>query len=222
MKRPLLDLRVAMWIFCILVGLSAFFIFPHLPTEIPTHWNVQGEIDDYSPRSMIFLFSFLPLILMGLFEIFPKIDPKKRNYALHQKAYRTVIFSVILFMVAIYVVTVLTSLGYPLSVDFLIKLGVALLFLLLGNVLGQVRHNYFFGIRTPWTLANETVWRRTHRIGSYAYMVAGLFALVSAFVSGPASFWLMIVPVMLISIGLMIYSLYLFKKLEKNDPQQSE
>lgn len=218
MKKPLLNIRTAMWGFCILVGISAFFVYPHLPAEIPTHWNSQGQIDDYSPRAMVFLFSFLPLILMVLFEVFPKIDPKKRNYALHQKAYRTVVFSVVLFMAAIYVITILASLGFSVSVDFLVKLGMAFLFLLLGNVLGQVRHNYFFGIRTPWTLASETVWRRTHRVGGYAYMVAGLFALISAFLSGPASFWLMIVPVILISFGLMIYSLYLFKKLEKNEP----
>jgi uncharacterized membrane protein len=34
-----------------------------------------------------------------------------------------------------------------------------------GNYIGRVRPNWFVGIRTPWTLSDDDIWRRTHRLG---------------------------------------------------------
>jgi uncharacterized membrane protein len=38
------------------------------------------------------------------------------------------------------------------------------------------------GIRTPWTLSSERVWRKTHRIGGYAFTIAGLVFIATAFI----------------------------------------
>lgn len=208
-----------MWLlgFSVLVGISAFFVYPYLPNLIPTHWGISGQIDAYSDKSMVFLFAFLPLALMALFTVIPRIDPKKMSYQLHGKAYEIVVISMIFFMSALYFITTAVALGYNLPVDTFVKLGVALLFIIMGNVLGQVRHNYFFGIRTPWTLANDVVWRKTHRVGAYGFVIAGIFALFSVFLKGMLSFILMFVPLVVLVFYLFIYSYVIFKKLEKQD-----
>ena len=50
----------------------------------------------------------------------------------------------------------------------------SLLFILLGNVMGRFKHNYFVGIKTPWTLANEEVWRKTHRMAGPIWVIGGI------------------------------------------------
>ena len=209
--------NIGLWGFSALVGISGFLVYPYLPDLIPTHWGVSGEIDAYSDKSMVFLFAFLPLALMGLFTVIPKIDPKKKSYQLHGKAYEIVVISMIFFMSALYFITTAVALGYNLPVDTFVKLGMALLFIIMGNVLSQVRHNYFFGIRTPWTLANEVVWRKTHRVGAYGFVIVGVLTLFSAFIKGMLSFILMFVPLMALVFYLFIYSYVVFKKLEKQD-----
>ena len=133
-------------------------------------------------------------------------------------------------MSALYFVTTAVALGYNMPVDTIVKFGVGILYIIIGNVLGQVRHNYFFGIRTPWTLANEVVWRKTHRVGAFGFVIAGVFALISAFFKGTFSFVLMLTPILVLVLVVTIYSYVVFKKIEKvanvststNDSSNSE
>ncbi len=215
-KRMLLSSKL-LWVFSMLVGLSSFAIYPFLPDLIPTHWGVSGNIDAYSNKAMVFLFAFLPLIFMGLFYIIPKIDPKRKSYQLHGRAYELVVFSLVIFISAVYFITTAVAMGYNMPVDTLMKLGMGILFIIMGNVLSQVRHNYFFGIRTPWTLASEAVWRRTHRVGSYGFVIAGIFAFISALFKGTLSFAIMFIPLMILIVFLFVYSYLIFKKLEWED-----
>lgn len=50
----------------------------------------------------------------------------------------------------------------------------------MGNVLPKLRSNFFFGIRTPWTLADEQVWARTHRFGGAAFVASGVLLMAVA------------------------------------------
>ena len=55
----------------------------------------------------------------------------------------------------------------------------------LGNALPALRPNWFFGIRTPWTLRDDRVWDRTHRVAGHALvgasaLLAGLWAALDA------------------------------------------
>jgi uncharacterized membrane protein len=38
-------------------------------------------------------------------------------------------------------------------------------FAAMGNLLTKVKRNFYMGFRTPWTLASDTVWSMTHRMG---------------------------------------------------------
>ena len=51
--------------------------------------------------------------------------------------------------------------------------------MIIGNYLGKVRSNFFFGIRTPWTLSSERSWNRTHRLGGRLFFGLGLVAVVT-------------------------------------------
>ena len=82
-----------------------------------------------------------------------------------------------------------------------------LLLIVMGNVLPRARPNWMFGIRTPWTLSNDRVWERTHRVGGYLMLGAGVVILAAAVVApGPVSVFLFLGAVTVSVAGSILYS----------------
>jgi uncharacterized membrane protein len=177
-----------------LAVLAAMFVagvalYPRLPELVPAHWNFRGEVDNYFNR---FWGAFaLPFMTAGIYLLMlfaPYLDPKRENYPRFGAAYRAVRLGLVLFMGVLYATTLVVALGGPANlVGRVVPLAVGLLFILIGNYLPQARFNYFFGVRTPWTLANEEVWRRTHRFSGYVFIAAGLMFMAAAFSPPPAN-----------------------------------
>jgi uncharacterized membrane protein len=86
---------------------------------------------------------------------------------------------------------------------------------LIGNILGRIRFNYFFGIRTPWTLANEEVWRRTHRFGGPIFMIAGILMLSSMLFENP--FWVILTALLTLIIAPIGYSYVISRKINQKE-----
>jgi uncharacterized membrane protein len=88
-------------------------------------------------------------------------------------------------MAAVHVLALGTALGWAIDVTTVVLVGVGLLLVLLGNLLPRARSNFIMGIRTPWTLSSDAVWTRSHRVGGYALVAAGLLTIAGAFVPRP-------------------------------------
>lgn len=145
-----------------------------LDATVPTHWNVQGEIDGTGPAWFAFL--MIPAItaaIVGLMALIPRIEPRRENLRRSAPAYRTTSIAVVLLMTVVQVVVVVSGLGHDVPVGFIVGGGVGVLFLVLGNVMATVRSNFMFGIRTPWTLSSERSWDRTHRLVGRLFVVTG-------------------------------------------------
>jgi uncharacterized membrane protein len=84
---------------------------------------------------------------------------------------------------------------------------------LLGNVLGKVRKNFYVGIRTPWTLASETVWEKTHRLGAWLFVATGVGGFVAVMLGAP--FWWCFPAILVAAFVPVIYSLIIYKQLER-------
>ncbi len=167
-------------LFSLTVGL---YMYPQLPDKIPTHWNIRGEIDGWTVKSVwVWLLPLLNLGLYALMLLLPRIDPRKENYAKFSGTYRFIRLALVIFMTLIYLVTIAVALGFPLKVDLLVKVSVSLLLVIMGNYMGKVRQNYFVGIKTPWTLAKEEVWRRTHRFTGSLWVAIGSLDIVLSFI----------------------------------------
>jgi uncharacterized membrane protein len=90
-----------------------------------------------------------------------------------------------------------------------------LMLIFLGNVFGRVRRNFFIGVRTPWTLANEKVWDATHRFAARVFVAAGLIGLLSMVVSSSSIAGLVILGAALLASA--FYSLVHYKRLERRN-----
>ena len=169
--------------------IASLALLGRLPERVPVHWNLHGEIDRYGPRWELLLFGPpLLIFLWALFAALPNIDPKSRAAAQAaepdappaEQGSREAVFSIALCLVAVlHVVVLLQAAGVVAAGVRLHALALSGLMLLLGNVLGRVRPNFFVGVRTPWTLADDTVWRRTHRLAGKTFFAGGLLSLVA-------------------------------------------
>ena len=194
----------------LIAGLS---LWNQLPDQMASHWNANDQVDGYISRFWgVFL---MPLITLGMFVLFlvvPGIDPLKANIAQFREAFNLFIALMVAFMLYIHGLTLAWSLGYQdfkMSAAMLPFMGV--LFIAIGYLLRQAKRNFFIGIRTPWTLSSDTVWDKTHRLGSILFMVSGAFAIIGGFFGGMTAFWLMFVPLIGSSLFLMIYSYILYR-----------
>ena len=191
--------------------------YPRLPEVVTTHWNFKGEPNGTSSR--LVAAGLLPLFLAVLpliFRALPKIDPKGENYAKFTDAYWLIANSVILFLAGVHVVVLLNAMGTPVDINLVIGLGVGLLLMVMGNYLGKVQPNWFMGVRTPWTLASEFVWRKTNRTAGWLFVLAGLIVAVSAFIPSLPTVIVMGVVIALAALIPVVQSYVLWKREQGN------
>lgn len=162
------------------LGLWAWVQLP-AGARVATHFNLQGHADDWS--SPAFAFAFPPLLAAGVLAVFrgvAHLDPRRDNVAASGKALVVMaVFTVLVLAVAQGAVTA-TALGRQVDVGGLVTFGIGLMLAGMGHVLPKLRSNFFFGIRTPWTLSDEQVWARTHRFGGLVFVATGGLLLAVA------------------------------------------
>ncbi|MEJ9310989.1 SdpI family protein [Priestia megaterium] len=166
-----------------LLTLVAWLIaLPHLPATMPIHWGANGEADGFATKinAMILTVGIMVLIYF-IIAFVPRIDPRKENYKYFSKTYNILLNAVLLLFFFVNMSTILQGLGYNVPMSYIAPIMAGLVFIIIGNYLQRVRSNYFMGIRTPWTLSNENVWKKTHRLSGKIFFIGGLLILISAF-----------------------------------------
>lgn len=157
--------------------LIGFGLWDQLPDQIPTHWNMQGEIDGYS--SKLFAIVVLPLILVGvqwLCTLGTLADPKNKNIA--DKLWKLVLWICPVISLVLGYVTYGTVLGMQIDINAIMPIFVGLLFMIIGNYLPKCQQSYTVGIKIPWTLNSEENWNKTHRFAGPCWMIAGFLSAV--------------------------------------------
>lgn len=207
-KNKLFYITLVVSLIPLLINMIAY---PHMPNRIPVHWGINGEVDRYGSKMEQIAMGALPIVIFIFFNFLPAIDPKRESYKKHGNAYSVINFIIILFLSCLNLAGLFSALGYQVPFQKVLPALMGIMFIVLGNYMSQLRHNYFIGIRTPWTLASEYVWKKTHRFGGYVFVLIGLLALASLFIGGAA----MPVVVAALLIGtavIVLYSYLIYKK----------
>ena len=217
MKKIDLNIKKELPIILIIIMMFAasIYFYPQLPDKIPTHWNFKGEIDGYSGKlTGAFLIPVMNIIMYGLFIFMPVLDPKKENYKLFESTYIYFRYLFHIFFLGMHGLIIAAALGYNVDTGRLVTLAVSLLLMLMGNVMGRLKHNYFVGIKTPWTLANEEVWRKTHRLGAVIWTGGGLAGVIISLLRLSMG-WAFIAIIAVMTFIPIVYSYLIFSKLKK-------
>ena len=152
-----------------------------------------------------------------MFLVLPYIDPKRKNYESFKSTYQYLKYLLIIFLLGMEMITLLTAVGVAVNRPVYIQILVSLLFILIGNVMGRFKHNYFVGIRTPWTLANEEVWRKTHRMAAPLWVIGGIVNILLTFAGVNFNGIAFIIIMVVIVIVPIVYSYISYQKIFSED-----
>ena len=207
--------RTTLWIILALFVMSmaaGALLYARLPEQVASHWNAQGQADGYSSRLSGVL--MMPLMMLGLGLLLmavPSIDPLRANIALFRADYNTFVVFFAAFFTYLHGITLAYNLGVPVNMNAVMAPAMGGLMYFSGMLIGKAKRNYFIGIRTPWTLANEVVWDDTHRRGAVLFKLAGVVSLLGMFWPAWGMFFLLI-PVLAATVYVLVYSYVRFRQ----------
>jgi uncharacterized membrane protein len=183
------SLGIASIILLLALLIVALAVGNRLPpnSRLPTHWGLDGRPDGFSGKWPALL---LPPAMMALISLLlwflPVLEPRGRNFSRSIGLYLWTWTGLLLVIGSLELVIVAGPLHWQLRVDDILIGAIGMMFVLMGNQLGKSRSMYMFGIRTPWTLASEEVWIKTHRLGGKLMVTGGLAMVTSAFLPLPS------------------------------------
>jgi uncharacterized membrane protein len=154
-----------------------YSIYSTLPGIVPVHYGIGGKVDRYGNKSELIILTgilvFVGALVYLLLKFLPAIDPKNKvKYG--EETFRKIAFGVLLFMAALNIAILYVTMHRNLPVDKIILPIAGLLFTFMGNMMNNIKPNYFAGVRTPWTLESEDTWRATHRLAGKLWFTGGL------------------------------------------------
>lgn len=164
-----------LFIVCITIAPLVYYIYlwSSLPTTIPIHFDAHGNPNNYGSRSSIAITLFLLTIGLSLFlRYLPKLDSKNKFGTFKNTFFKLRIILALFFSVIGFIIIV--SVKYGKTNTSLIFILISFLISILGNYMGNIRPNNFIGIRTPWTLNNDLVWKKTHYLTGRLWFGSGI------------------------------------------------
>ena len=171
------------------------FAWAHLPESVPVHFGLDGQPDRFGPKAELVLGGPLFLLLIwGIFAALLAIDPKVRQQerelktepdpdaarvglAASRSGREAIVVCALLLIFVVHAGLLAHGAGLLSHPARMLALALGGFLLLGGNFMGRVRPNWFIGIRTPWTLADDVVWQKTHRIAARTMVAAGVALL---------------------------------------------
>ena len=177
-------------IFILATLIFSAVVFNRLPAQVATHFNTRGVPDGWSSRTAAAF--MLPLIAVGTLFILttlPRVLPRFDNFKEFEDTYWLLCNLVIGLLCALHVVILGRSLGWPVSIQTSVLLGIGIMFTVIGTLLPRTRSNWLMGIRTPWTLESDYVWRETHRLGGRTFVLGGIATIIAAFLPARIQPW---------------------------------
>lgn len=214
--------EIWIWIIIIIPLIFFFIIQKRLPAVIPSHWDLSGNVNGrMHPLSFILTMTGTNAGVYLLMLFLPKIDPRKNNYQLFSKTYFIVRLIIALILSLTCCISLAYAIGYHFNINKVIVLMLLLFFMILGNYMGKVRPNWFVGIRTPWTLSSEIVWKKTHQLAGKLLFFASLAGFILAIFLNHINPQFIILAVIIIGLLIpVVYSYFEYKKIDQPSENQ--
>jgi uncharacterized membrane protein len=188
--------------------------YPHLPARVATHWDIHLRPNGYGRKWELFLLG--PGLMAGvtLFTFLgPWLSPKRFQVDSFRSTWRQMMLLLFCMMGYIYAAILWAGLRHRIDAGRMILGGVCLIIVLMGNLMGKVRKNFYIGVRTPWTLASDRVWNATHRFAARTWMAGGILGLLFTIIG------LRVLSISVLLVGGLapyVYSLIIYKQLERS------
>ncbi len=202
--------------------LCSVLLYDKLPDPVPTHFDASGNANGFTPKPLgAFILPMILAFVGLLFSVIPAISPHGFSIAF-PRAYAAIAISILIFVFAAGTLALSEAMGFKFNVVRVIFPAIGALFVVMGNYMGKLTRNFFIGIRTPWTLASDEVWLRTHRVGGPLFVLAGIATIIAGAVqSSQGAEYVLIGAVAGASLFLVAYSYVLYRKIEGHNGSTS-
>ena len=187
--------------------------YSQLPSTIPIHWNMAGKADGFAPK--LWGAFLMPLLMAGIALILliaPRISPSGFELDKDSRGYVAISLSVLVFLLAVHIFALYAALNEHTTFPHALPVLLGALFAILGNYLGKVQRNFFMGIRTPWTLADDDVWFRTHRLGGKLFVAGGILTMFGALLPEERGVMFAVAIAIAVSLISIVYSYVIYQK----------
>jgi uncharacterized membrane protein len=188
-------------------------LYGRMPAVIPVHWSVDGTANGWMPRSYgAWVLPVTNVVVMVVLVAAKTISPSNWEITKFGRSYQVLVASINAFLLLITVIATWAAIGGTPNVSLWVASGGGVLLLVLGNYMGKLTKNFFIGIRTPWTLADDEVWLRTNRLGGKLFVAAGLASVAGSWMNiGVMIFALATITAALASV---VYSYVIYRRLQ--------
>ena len=194
----------------IIIGLV---LWNKLPEQMPIHWNINGNVDGYSSKTMaVFAMPLFLLFIHWICVFATSADPKKQN--INAKTFSLVLWITPLLSLICNSLVYASSMGYKLDVSMFMPLFMGTLFIIIGNYLPKCKQSYTMGIKLPWTLDNEENWNKTHRFAGFLWVIGGIIMLITSFLR---IVWIPLIITLPLVFIPTIYSFIIYKNNKKSN-----
>ncbi|MED3384701.1 SdpI family protein [Bacillus subtilis] len=186
--------------------LTSIIFYQYLPEEIPIQWSGNKPSAFISKPLTLFIIPVVMLIYYLTFYMLT-IKSTQKNKALLFLASNNMLILLYILQLS----TLLISLGYELDIDLIIGLAVGIFLIIGGNSMQLAEQNHLIGLRTPWTLKDETVWKLGNRFASKVLVACGFIIAILSFFTGE---YIIIIMIVLVLLALVISTVasYLYDK----------
>ncbi|MDD4353019.1 MAG: SdpI family protein [Candidatus Nanoarchaeia archaeon] len=189
----------------------SIYFYSQWPDIIASHWDFEGNVDGYSNKAfMVWIFPVMMSSIYALFLALPYIDPKKKNYEGFSEFYHFFKSLILTIFFILFIGIGRYNSGYYVNITLLSTVSLGVLMFVIGLYLKEIKPNWFMGIKNPWTLSSDKVWKKTHKIGGYFFMVFGIILIICNFLPEILSMILFILGILLIIIGTTVYSYVIY------------
>jgi len=200
------------WAVVILAWVLAFLALPHMPEVVPVHWGLHGEANGFSDRvSGTFGLPVMTTLIMVLLLVLPRYSSIQFSLLAFRDIYAIIIFTTISMFFCIEVMALLTAMGAVLPVVTIFSMLIGFLFIVMGGLMPHIGRNTTMGIRLPWTLRSEVIWKKTHEHGGPVFMGAGVLIVLGSLVTGIWAMALMLVIIFGATLYISVWSYRLAK-----------
>ncbi len=177
--------KIVCYILMYLPLVVALIALLYLPEKIPAHYGFDNQVDRWGSKYEALLFPVIS-ILMGYFLLaMARLAAKKEEHGENNKNVTIIVGILVLILLnALNVYSLYTSFNKVENLSFVsLDIGqlvfgiIGMLMIVTGNLMPKLRMNSMIGLRTHWSMKNETTWKKCQHIGGISFIIGGIIII---------------------------------------------